>query len=421
MKQTQEKVEKNEIQKKIIAKLANDLYVDNIVTGADTIQQALRLYEETRKVFGDASMNVREWVSNSSEVMKLMPMYLREDSNPIKVLGIIWNHKQDNFSITTITTDIPGKTKREVLSQMASRYINDPMGLFSPIILPAKLFIKELWNIGFDWDEEMLDELKQKWFTIFSSLSKLHQHKLPRYLGLGSKQPTEKSGELIAFVDASKSAYACCIYLKLKAADDSKTTANLVCSKTRLSGNHVTITRVEMLAMLISCRALKYVKKELNIKIEAMTLFSDSNCALAWIKTEKSLSTFVHNRVKEIRENQDLEHRWISGEQNPADVASRGATISELMDNVSWWKGPEWLLKNSPELESFERPAPDVEEMKQIEKELTKGTISNIVIDMNEMSFIEIDRFSSLTRLLNTTVYVLRFIKRHILGNKPKE
>ncbi|MCP4459434.1 MAG: hypothetical protein GY816_15645, partial [Cytophagales bacterium] len=75
----------------------------------------------------------------------------------------------------------------------------------------------------------------------------------------------------------------------------------------------------------------------------------------------------------------------------------------------------------SPELESFESLAPDVEEMEQIEKELKKGTISNIVIDMNERSFIEIDRFSSLTRLLNTTVYVLRFIKRHILGNKPKE
>lgn len=29
--------------------------------------------------------------------------------------------------------------------------------------------------------------------------------------------------------------------------------------------------------------------------------------------------------------------------QNPADLISRGATISELKLNSIWWHGPEWM------------------------------------------------------------------------------
>ena len=41
----------------------------------------------------------------------------------------------------------------------------DPLGLVS--IVQAKIMLKELWNLGFDWDEEVQDEMANRiqiWF-----------------------------------------------------------------------------------------------------------------------------------------------------------------------------------------------------------------------------------------------------------------
>ena len=49
------------------AKLKNDIYVDNLITGTDTIKEALQLYKEAKSMFSEASMNLREWVSNDKD------------------------------------------------------------------------------------------------------------------------------------------------------------------------------------------------------------------------------------------------------------------------------------------------------------------------------------------------------------------
>ncbi|MCP4456771.1 MAG: DUF1759 domain-containing protein, partial [Cytophagales bacterium] len=409
---------KGDDERVLLSNLAQNLYVDNLITGASSPLEAKNVYRGARRAFELASMNLREWYSNSVELMEIIPENLKISTNPVKVLGITWDYKQDNISISTFKPGKPGITKRHILAQISGVF--DPMGLFSPAILQGKLFLKELWLLGVDWDDSIGEDNLKKWFPIHDSLSKANEVEISRFLGLEPISSTGATNELVAFVDASSSAYACCIYLKTRIIDHDPV-VNLVFSKTKLAGKNLTIPRLELLAILIGCRALMYVKHELHVEIKSMVLFSDSKCALAWVETGKALNTFVRNRVTEINSYIDIQLRYVTGSSNPADIASRGAMISELIDNVSWWKGPEWLLRNSPELESFESPAPDVEEMEQIEKELKKGTISSIVIDMNERSFIEIDRFSSLTRLLNTTVYVLRFIKGHILGNRPKE
>ena len=48
---------------------------------------------------------------------------------------------------------------------------------------------------------------------------------------------------------------------------------------------------------------------------------------LKWLQSEKDLSVFVRNRVKEIKSHSDVKFHHISSKDNPADIATRGADI----------------------------------------------------------------------------------------------
>jgi hypothetical protein len=38
--------------------------------------------------------------------------------------------------------------------------------------------------------------------------------------------------------------------------------------------------------------------------------------------------------------------RFCPGELNPADIPSRGCAVNELVNNKSWWSGPQFLKEN---------------------------------------------------------------------------
>ncbi|XP_060552386.1 uncharacterized protein LOC132713726 [Ruditapes philippinarum] len=74
-------------------KIKNDIYVDNVVTGVKTETEAIELYLKSKQIFKDASMNLREWLTNSDKVNSLIT---KEDGTEMKdtgVLGHTWNPK----------------------------------------------------------------------------------------------------------------------------------------------------------------------------------------------------------------------------------------------------------------------------------------------------------------------------------------
>ena len=69
----------------------DDIYVDNLITGAYNEKDALELYQNCKKIFGEASMNLRDWLSNSKE---LNCNFREEDEMKekiTKVLGLLWD------------------------------------------------------------------------------------------------------------------------------------------------------------------------------------------------------------------------------------------------------------------------------------------------------------------------------------------
>jgi len=148
--------------------------------------------------------------------------------------------------------------------------------------------------------------------------------------------------QLHAFSDASTKAFATVIYLL--AIVDNVPESHLVFSKSRLQPKKVlTLPRLELMAVLIGVRALKFVSTQLQLTFEEQHLWTDSMIALQWIENPTHLDRFVENRVREIRRHHHVKFHHVASEHNSADVASRGCTPRELKENQMWWHGPEWL------------------------------------------------------------------------------
>ena len=173
------------------------------------------------------------------------------------MLGLSWIVNEDILSLNQIalepTSDV---SKRQVLKHIAAVY--DPLGLFSPVTLPGKLFLQELWNQKLSWDETLSSQDRDKWGNIQTDLKNLPSCRVSRYIGLTQESQKMATYQLVSFCDASKHAYAGVVYLYQKIGKTCK--VDLVFSKLRLAPNKaVSIPRLELLAALIGTRAIQFV------------------------------------------------------------------------------------------------------------------------------------------------------------------
>ena len=92
--------------------------------------------------------------------------------------------------------------------------IFDPLGYFSPTILEAKIFMRELWADKCKWDDKLDDNQLKKWLRISGNLEVIPQHQNIRYIGIIETNGGLVEYNLICFYDASVKAYATTIYLR---------------------------------------------------------------------------------------------------------------------------------------------------------------------------------------------------------------
>ena len=101
---------------------------------------------------------------------------------------------------------------------------------------------------------------------------------------------------------------------------------------------------MELMGALLSVRAIQmFVSKLSDLRSVPVYFWTDSTCVLAWVQTTPEiLPRFVQNRVKEI---QGTAGTWmyVPGEANPADLATRGASLAVLESSNLWRQGPDWL------------------------------------------------------------------------------
>ena len=217
---------------------------------------------------------------------------------------------------------------------------------------------------------------------------------------------------LCGFCDASSTAYAAVVYLVAKTPETIR--SEFVVAKTRVAPKQaLTIPRLELLSTLLLSRLITTAFSALKSTLPRLDIrcYTDSMVALYWIKgINKEWKPFVQNRVNEIRQK-TCPDQWYHcpGATNPADIPSRGLTMSELQVSLLWRHGPDWL-KNSLALrdvgEHTEMPEECSDELKAKTHNLVtteaKVTISHLV---------DCRRFSSFRKLVRVTAYVMRALK----------
>ena len=120
----------------------NDMYVDNLITGAGSVPEAIQLYQKSKKMLAAVGMNLCEWMSNFPEFMQCIPVQDRGPTGECSVLGLTWDPVQDCLLINHRQHNESIHTKKGAL-QVAAR-VYDPLGLFSAATLQAKLELQTL-------------------------------------------------------------------------------------------------------------------------------------------------------------------------------------------------------------------------------------------------------------------------------------
>ena len=326
--------------------LLHDVYVDNLLTGGPTVEAAIRRKKGIEILAAKGGFRFRKWTSSDPRVLEGVPAedlecpFLDDPENPrYSLLGLHWVAGQDHFTYL-IKSDAAARTKRGVLSVVASIY--DPCGWLSPVVLAAKVFIKELWNLQLDWDIPLPAPVQARWDTFTSDLSTLSQVSVPRLM----HRPAP-SYQVHGFCDASVVGYAAALYLCSAAAEATdKAKVSLVIAKTRVAPTkELTIPRLELCAAVLLGRLFEaYLPLLSDFQPEKVTGWSDSTIVLSWIASNSRLETFVSNRVGKIRDAAvPITWRYVPSDSNPSDSASRGLPPSELPAHPLWWQGPPWL------------------------------------------------------------------------------
>lgn len=384
--------------------IKRDFYVDDLLTGANSIEEAKGLRRELSEVLGSGGFELRKWYSNNSEILKeLVPEQeygiLEFSSHECaKTLGLTWSCQNDTLRYNIqISGKDKGVTKRTILSMIAK--IFDPLGLLSPVIIIAKMLMQRLWDTKVSWDEPLPHSVQISWNRFNDELPKLNDLTIPRHVLLDNCNDIQLHG----FADASTRAYGACVYVRSRSNNGDVNVA-LLCAKSKVAPLKLTtVPRLELCATLLLSRLIIKIIQSMDLKFTRITLWSDSKVTLAWLKTSpNALKTFVANRVAEIQtSNKDFEWRYVPSKENPADLVSRGLYPTEVLSASLWWQGPAWLSQGSETWPNEDSKVENIPELK------TQVLATRTIPLKLKFPF---ERFSTFPRLQRVAAFVKRFI-----------
>ena len=317
--------------------------MDDLISGSNTVEKAKQLRDGAIEIFEDAKFTLHKWNSNEDEIQPNQGEVQSDDStyakqqlgakaNESKILGLPWNKAKDILKVVypRIHADA---TKRSILASLAKIY--DPLGLVSPTTLSGKLIYRDVCDTKSAWDAPVTSQLNSRWKKWIDGLP--DDVEFPG--SIVQHQETIEGINLHSFGDASGNGVAAAVYAVVN--QPSGTSQGLVVAKSRLAKRNTTIPRLELTSAHMAANLLSNVKNALSgFPVNELHAWLDSTVALYWILNCADYKQFVANRVRKIREHDEIIWHHIPTESNPADVGSRGGSVTH---HKLWWNGPEWL------------------------------------------------------------------------------
>lgn len=395
-------------------KVADKFYMDDLMCGCEEITEGLEIYKQMKGLLGKAGFELQKWASNDEELMDLIKteenMDRKEKGNQhlkegihikmdeiMKILGLTWERCADYFRYKVNLPDLKlPLTKRKIIADISRLF--DPLGWITPCIIVAKVMIQKLWITGVGWDDEAPTEIIKEWCTYREELLSLSDIKIPRW---AKTRANDIKRELHGFCDASKTAYAAVVYLRV-IDSDGEIQVTLVAAKSKVAPiKQISIPRLELCGAVELTRLLIDVGKILKIESRNIHAWTDSTIVLAWLNSLPSRwKVFVANRVSEILTSTNP-HQWahVSTNENPADCASRGVTPGNLRNQSLWFDGPKFLQYKEI---VYKKPTVTPTEIEAVKVHTIKK---------EEGIWDVFERFSSLTKLIRVLAYCRRFLQ----------
>lgn len=396
----------------------DDFYVDDGLKSVRTAEDAFALIDSSRKLCKEGGFNLHKFACNEKSVIVQIPEDIRAkdvqdidlkfEPLPIeRTLGIEWCLESDTFRFRISLTDKPA-TRRGILSSVSSIY--DPLGLVAPFLLGGRKILQEICRDGNGWDDPISENLLLRWDRWRNDLLCLSKLTIPRCykpvdFGLVS------TVQLHHFCDASMEGYGECSYIRL-IDDKGHVTTSLVMAKSRVTPTKaLTIPRLELTAALTAVKVSGILNKELSYTDVENYYWSDSKVVLGYIANEaKRFHIFVANRVQQLRDRSQVkEWHHVGTKENPADLASRGATTRELVESQLWWKGPAYLSSvNILPLKTEVEPVPDEDQ------EVKKSMVHSSTVKKPEFADLpeRLEYFSDWHRARKAVALCRRYLAR---------
>ena len=401
-------------------KIKEDTYVDDLLTGAEDVEETISLKNNIEAILSKANFKTHRFVisGDSAENMSLVG-----SGEVSKVLGVGYDPQRDAFTVQVrlnlskkvrgvrkekdlSNEDIQNLLDRKLTRQMlmgitASCY--DPHGLLAPITVQPKIELRELYrDPNLQWTDDIPHVNKIVWRSILRLIRSCQGIMFPRFIG---HLDSVGLPQLIVFVDGSKSAMCAVVYIRWNLKEGGVHTC-LVTAKTRVTPlKRMTIPRIELQAAVIGIRLCKTVQESIRLEFQEPIYISDSKCTLATLaKDSVVLNEFTVNRVVEVLEHSKLPQWYhVKSADNIADIGTRmNATVEDIAEGGRWQVGPDWLRKGKEEWPMSQ----DTEESDFPEEALLVRKVCGAALQ--QLVLFDASKMKSYSHLLRITARVIR-------------
>lgn len=409
--------------------IRDQTYVDDYFDNEDDNVTALKTINNVRAAHEEGGFQLVKWVTNDPDLTEQIPEELRapESSSPHghRVLGIYWDPLNDDFIYPLEFSKFPAiylsgersATKRFLLKFMMSVF--DPLGAITPLLIRLKILFQDVWRETNEWDTPLPQHLQHRFVQWLNEAEECRPVRIPRQYFPGS-QPYQRV-ELFIVCDSSDKAYCAAAFYRLK--ENNVFHIALVQSKARVAPLKpaLTVPKLELQAMTLGSQLCATIMRETNLTITKRYLWTDSEIALNWLKSQKKLTAYVAARVSKIQEATKIdEWRWVPGKINIADWGTKSVPDVALSAESQWFNGMEfwktseenWPNSSIPELQDGEKILLFQQQVIAEEFNLVHRA------EMNEArcligELINIEQFSDFNRLIRVTARLLS-IRDHI-------
>ena len=141
----------------VAADMLRSIYVDNVISGCDSRQEALNYYKSANEVMERAYLPLQSWGFCDRVIEEQLLPDGRLDESPVsKTLGLLWDRRDDTLHVQNVNLSPlyqETATKRDVLKGVASFY--DPLGMYTPLSIRVRVLLQILHRDKIKLDDRL--------------------------------------------------------------------------------------------------------------------------------------------------------------------------------------------------------------------------------------------------------------------------